>query len=167
MTAPLVLGHHGTGVDAGVDERSRIYWRHPDGDRKRRSERAAPVATSANTPPLWNALALVSFLLSLVFPIGVLVVQRAGGVFQPVNASTPPAYHVGVALLSAGVLAVPLALVTGHSALDWAKHRTYRWPLRGIALVSLVLGYGAVVGYVGGAVLWYWGVTHTPWRLVG
>jgi len=125
------------------------------------------VATSANTPTRWNPLALLSFLLSLVFPTGVLVIELAGGVFQPVNASTPPAYHVGVAMLMAGVLTVPVAIITGHSALDWAKRRAYRWPLQRIAIVSLVLGYGAVVGYIGGVVLWYWGVTHQQWRLVG
>lgn len=125
------------------------------------------MATSANTPIPWNPLALVSFLLSLVFPVGVLVVQLAGGVFQSVNASTPPAYHIGMALLIAGVLAVPLAIFTGYGALDWAKHRVYRWSLRAFALVSLALGYGAVVGYFGGVVLWYWGVTHQHWHLVG
>jgi hypothetical protein len=125
------------------------------------------VATSANTSTQWNPLAVLSFLLSLVFPAGVLVVELAGGVFQPVYASTPLAYHVGMALLMAGVLAVPLAIVTGHGALDWAKRRAYRWPLHRITIVSLVLGYGGVVGYVGGVILWYWGVTHQPWHLVG
>jgi hypothetical protein len=72
-----------------------------------------------------------------------------------------------VALLMVGVLTAPLAIVTGHSALDWAKRSAYRWPLQRIATVSLVLGCGAVVGYVGGVVLWYWGVTHQHWLLVG
>jgi hypothetical protein len=98
------------------------------------------VAKAANTATLWNPLALVSFLLSLVFPVGVLVVELAGGIFQPVNASTPSSYHIGVALLIAGVLTVPLAIFTGHGALDWAKHRAYRWPLRGIAILTLRRG---------------------------
>lgn len=113
------------------------------------NERAALVATSANTPTLWNPLALVSFLLSLVFPVGVSLVQLAGGIFQPVNASTPSAYHIGVALLIVGILTVPLAIFTGHAALDWVRHCAYRWPLRGVAIVSLVLGYGALVAYFG------------------
>lgn len=124
------------------------------------------MASSANPRTSWNPLAVVSFLLSLVFPIGVLVVQLAGGVFQPVNASTPPAYYVGVALMDAGILAVPLAIFTGHGALDWAKHRAYRWPLRGIASISLVLGYGTVVGFVGTVVWGYWVMTHTRWHFV-
>jgi hypothetical protein len=131
------------------------------------SGKAALVATSANTRTAWNRLTLVSFLLSLVFPIGVIAVQLAGGVFQAVNASTPPAYHVGVALLIAGVLTVPLAIFTGHGALDRARQRAYRWPLRGIAILSLVLGYGALVAYFGGVALFYWGVTHQRWHLVG
>lgn len=125
------------------------------------------MATSANTPTLWNPLALVSFLLSLVFPVGVSLVQLAGGIFQPVNASTPSAYHIGVALLIVGILTVPLAIFTGYAALDWVRHCAYRWPLRGVAIVSLVLGYGALVAYFGGIVLFYWGVTHQRWHLVG
>jgi hypothetical protein len=125
------------------------------------------VATPANTTASWNPLALVSFLLALVFPAGVILAQLAGGVFQPVNASTPPAYHAGVALLMAGVLAVPLALFAGHGALDRASRRAYRWPLRALALAGLVLGYGALLGYAIGLVLYYWGVTHQRWHLVG
>lgn len=125
------------------------------------------MAASANTPTLWNPLALLSFLLSRLFPVGVIVVQLAGGIFQPVNASTPSAYHVGVVLLTAGILTVPLAIFTGHGALDWAKHRAYRWPLRRIAIVSLLLGYGALVACFVGVVLFYWGVTHQHWHLVG
>jgi hypothetical protein len=116
---------------------------------------------------LWNPLALMSFMLSCVFPVGVVVVQVAGGVFQAVNASTPLAYHVGVALLIAGIPAVLLALFIGHGALDRAKHRAYRWPLRGLAIISLVLGYGALVAYFGGIMLFYWSVTHQRWHLVG
>jgi hypothetical protein len=125
------------------------------------------VARSAPTPTPWNRLALVSFLLSLVFPVGVIVLQLAGGVFQPVNASTPPAYHVGMALLIASALTAPLALVTGHSALDGAKRRAYRQPLRAVAIVSLALGYGSIVAFLGGIVLAYWIVTHTRWHMVG
>ena len=125
------------------------------------------MATSANTPTQWNALALASFPLSLVFPVNVIVLQLAGGVFQPVNASTPPAYHVGMALLIAGALTVPLTLVTGHSALDGARRRAHRQPLRAVAIVSLALGYGSIVAFIGGIVLAYWIVTHTRWHLVG
>jgi hypothetical protein len=109
----------------------------------------------------------VSLLLALVFPVGVILVQLSGGVFQPVNASTPPAYQIGVALLMAGVLAMPLALFTGHGALDRARRRAYRRPLRALALAGLVLGYSALLGYAVGVVLYYWGVIHQRWHLVG
>jgi hypothetical protein len=117
----------------------------------RSSGKTALVATSTDTPSVCNPVALLSLLLSLVSPAGVLVAELAGGVFRQVNPSTPLAYHVGVALLMAGVLTVPLAIVTGHSALDWAKRRAYQWPLHRITIASLVLGYGAVVGYILGS----------------
>jgi hypothetical protein len=124
------------------------------------------VGHSANTPRQWNPLALASFLASLVVPVGFILVQGAGGIFQAVYSDTPSAYRVGVALLIAGVPATLLAIFTGHGALDGAKRRAYRWPLRGIAIVGLVLGYGAVVGYLGGIVLYFWLVAHTRWHIV-
>jgi hypothetical protein len=36
----------------------------------------------------------MSFLLLLLFTVGLLVTQMTGGIFQAVNASTPPAVHV-------------------------------------------------------------------------
>lgn len=115
---------------------------------------------SANTSAQWNPLALVSFLLSLVFPVGVILLQLGGGIYQTVDAFTPPAYRVGVALLIAGIPATLLAIVTGHLALRWAKRRSYQQPLRGTAIMGLALGYGALVAYLGWFALAYWVVTH-------
>ncbi len=125
------------------------------------------MARAILTTPAWNRLALVSFLLSLVFPAGVVVLQLAGGVFQPVNDSTPPAFRVGIALLIASALTVPLALALGHSALDRARRHAYRQPLRGVAMIGLALGYGSIAVFLGGLVAAYWILTHTRWHIVG
>lgn len=147
---------------------ARLAAEHTSRERRARGGgKATLVASSAPTPRLWNRLALVSVLLSLVFPVGVIVLQLAGGVFQPVNASTPSAYYVGNALLLASILTVPLALATGHGALDGATRRAYQQPLRGVAIVGLVLAYGSIVTFLGGIVLAYWILTHTRWHLVG
>lgn len=126
----------------------------------RRSGRAALVVQAAHTPAWGNPLALVGFLLSLVFPVGVVLLQLGGGIYQVVDAFTPPAYRVGQALLIAGMPATLLAIVMGHIALRWAKRRSYQRPLRGIAITGLVLGYGALVAYIGWFALGFWVATH-------
>jgi hypothetical protein len=126
------------------------------------------VDNSADISAAWNPLALTSFLLSLVFPVGAAVLQLSGGLFQPVNASTPPAYHVGVALLLAATVSVPVAILAGHAALDRARCGAHRQPLRRVAIVALVLGYGSLVTYLGGIVLTYYLlVTHPRFHIVG
>jgi hypothetical protein len=123
------------------------------------------MSTSVTTPARWNALSLVSVLLSLVAPVGLIIFQLGGGLYEPVNASTPPAYHVGLVVQLVGIPATLLAIGTGHSALDTAKRRSYRQPLRGIAILSLVLGYGALVAYFSELGVVYWALTHLRFHM--
>lgn len=124
------------------------------------------VASSAPTPTRWNRLALVSFLCSLAFPLGGVIVQLSGGLFHPSYISTPPAYNVGLVLLFAGSLTMPAAILTGHSALDGAKRGVYRHPLRGLALMGLVLGYGAIMAFFVGIVVLFWLLAHLRMHIV-
>jgi hypothetical protein len=124
------------------------------------------VASSAPTPTGWNRLALMSFLLSLVFPAGGVTVQMSGGLFHPDYVSTPPAYDVGLALLFASFLTVPAAILTGHSALDVAKRGVYQWPLRGLAIIGLVLGYGAFATFFIGIIVVFWLLAHLRFHIV-
>lgn len=125
------------------------------------------MSTSATTSARWNILSLVCVLLSVVAPVGFIVFQLGGGLYGPIDASRPPAYHIGVALQYAGVPAMLLAIGIGHSALDSAKRRSYRWPLRAVALLGLTLGYGALVAYIIEFILIYWALTHMRLHLVG
>ena len=115
-------------------------------------------------PARWNILALVSALLALLFPAGLVLLLLGGGIYQTVDAFTPRVYLLGVVLLVAGMPATLPAIVTGHLALRWAKRRAYERALRGSAILGLALGYGALVLYLGWFVLGWWAMTHLRLR---
>jgi hypothetical protein len=71
----------------------------------------------------------MSFLWSPPFPVGIINIHLTGGIFQAVNAATPPAFHVEVVLVRVGVLIAPETIGIGHFALDRAKRRAYWQPL--------------------------------------
>jgi hypothetical protein len=68
--------------------------------------------------------------------------------------------------LFAGFLTVPTAILTGHSALERAKRGAYQHPLGGLALIGLVLGYGAMVACFIGVIVIYWLLTHIRMHIV-
>lgn len=111
-------------------------------------------ARTLQPPARRNRLALVSVCLSLVFPIGAICELLGSGVIvQTLVASTPLWSQVGAALVLMGLPATALAIVAGHVALRRADRRPFQQPLRGIARIGLLLGYGSVVAYLGLAVL--------------
>jgi hypothetical protein len=127
----------------------------------------ARVDDSATPPSSWNRLALVSFLLSLVAPVGITIVQLGGGLFRTLPPTTPPIFHIGLALLFASFLTAPLAIATGHTALNEAKRGAYQQPLRALAVVGLMLGYGSLAAYLAGFVTVFWIMTHLRLHFVG
>ncbi|MGZ3667643.1 MAG: hypothetical protein ACXVDA_24525 [Ktedonobacterales bacterium] len=103
------------------------------------------MATSAaipEPPARRNLLAFVSVLLSLVFPLGVVVELLAGGFSR-----------IGAALVLAGLPATALAIVAGHVALRRSDREPFQQPLRGVARIGLLLGYGTYLG-LAGLVIW-------------
>jgi hypothetical protein len=125
--------------------------------------RDAPDAPGVGVWRNHRALALVSFLLSLVYPLGVTLFMLGRGSIwgtATVGAATPPAYWVGSVLEIVGVPALIAAIISGHIALGRAK----RYPLEhaGWALASAALVFGylsllVVLGEVGTAL---WILTH-------
>jgi hypothetical protein len=86
--------------------------------------RDAPDAPGVGVWRNHRALALVSFLLSLVYPLGVTLFVLGGGSLvglTTVGAATPPAYWVGSKLEIVGVPALIAAIISGHMALGRAK----------------------------------------------
>jgi hypothetical protein len=124
------------------------------------------MASSAPTPTRSNRLALVCFLLSLVFPAGGVIVALSGGLYYSIYVASQSAFNLGLALLFASFLTAPAAILTGHSALDGAKRGAYRLPLRGFAIVGLILGYGAFVAYFVGIIAIIWLLTHFRMHIV-
>jgi hypothetical protein len=121
--------------------------------------RSQPQAPGA--PAERNQLALVSFVLSLVFP-GVLLLNLASAGIVVFPWLLPRIVSNVVALVATP--AVIAALVTGHIALSRAKQYPAPQALRGLAISGLVLGYlslAVVLGVVG-LVIWF--ATH-PIRL--
>ncbi len=117
--------------------------------------RSQPHAPGA--PPERNQLALVSFVLSLVFP-GVLLLNLASAGIVVFPWLLPRIVSNVVALVATP--AVIAALVTGHIALSRAKLYPAPQARRGLAISGLVLGYlslAVVLGVVG-LVIWF--ATH-------
>jgi hypothetical protein len=87
----------------------------------------APEASGAPGVGVWRtyrALALVSVLLSLVYPLGVtLFVLRGGSLvgLTTVGAATPPAYWVGSKLEIVGVPALIAAIISTFE--EWSTKR--------------------------------------------
>lgn len=107
-----------------------------------------------------NQLALVSFLLSLVFPIGVILILFGGGIIATVDSATPLSYRLGSVLEVVGVPALIAAIVIGHIALGRAKRYSLQHAWRGLALAGLALGYLSLVGFLGAFGLVIWIVIH-------
>jgi hypothetical protein len=70
-------------------------------------------------------------------------------VYLPVVAAIPLSSYIGSALVVVSPLAAALAIVAGHVALRRADRRPFRQPLRGIARLGIVLGYGSFIGLAG------------------
>lgn len=94
-----------------------------------------------------NNLGLVSFLLSLVFPValllniiatGLLVTGPLGGAFNHL-AGLVITYRYWLDLV--GVVALFTAIVTGHLALRRSRQYPSQQARRGLALTGLVVGY--------------------------
>lgn len=100
-----------------------------------------------------DQLALVSLLLSLIFPIGAALTVIAW-VF------TPTARSVALALSTLGnlyeIMGIPaliVAFVTGHMALRRAKRYPPQQMRQGLATAGLVLGYLSCLGAIG-LIIW-------------
>jgi hypothetical protein len=124
----------------------------------------SPNPTPPNAPGVgWgrNLLALVSFLLSLVFPIGLLLVLLVGrGFIATVGPATPLWYSVGKVLEIVGIPALIAAIVIGHMVLGRANRDSLQPASEVLAMVGLGLGYLSLVLFLGvvGLIIWY--LTH-------
>ena len=116
-------------------------------------------AYSPGAPEGRNQLALVSFLLSLVFPVVLLLNLAIVNivVFPGVLFVLGPLGDVLDVLCMAAVIA---ALITGHIALRQAKRYPPQQARRGLAITGLVLGYLSLVVFLGVVGLFIWLVTH-------
>jgi hypothetical protein len=111
-------------------------------------------ANAPGTPGGRNQLALVSFLLSLIFPVGV-ALNAFTILFLRVTTSAAVAGLIQVAsgvIGLAGFAGFISAIVTGHIALSRAKRYPPGQAMRGLAITGLVIGYLSLVvlvGYIG------------------
>jgi uncharacterized membrane protein len=95
-----------------------------------------------------NFLALASFLLSLVFPVGALLTRLTiGPVYLPYGGLF---LQLGYALDILGVPTLIAAIITGHLALSQAHQD--RQARRGLAIAALVLGYLSLAFLIGFAI---------------
>jgi hypothetical protein len=107
-----------------------------------------PVHTPGD-PARRNPLALVSLLVSLVFPIGV-ALNVIGALFP--GAVHPPGLawnSLGNVLDLLGIPALCAAIITGHAALRRAARHPSGQAGRGSAITGLTLGYLSLAVYLG------------------
>lgn len=107
-----------------------------------------------------NQLALASFLLSLVFPVAVILNVLNGGIVQTVDSTTAALRTVGNVLDILGIPTLIAAIVTGHIALRQAKRYPPQQARRGVAITGLVLGYLSLVLFLVAVGLIIWLLIH-------
>ena len=108
-----------------------------------------------------NPLALLSFLLSLVFPIGLLLVLMGGrGFIATGGPPTPLWYSVGRVLELVGIPALIAASGLAPIVLRRAHRDSLHPACAGLALFGVTFSLVLLLGYVA-VVLWY--LTH-PYR---
>jgi hypothetical protein len=101
-----------------------------------------PNPTNAPGAPVGrNQLALVGFVLSLVFPIGVILNLFGLGIYHAADEAALLTYRLGLVLEMVGVPALIAAIVMGHIALGRANRYSPQLAWRGLAIAELVLGY--------------------------
>jgi hypothetical protein len=94
-----------------------------------------------------NTLALVSFLLSLVLPIAIVVNLIATFAAYVAKQPSPLLGGIQVTGTVLGVVGLPAmiaAIVTGHIALGRAKRFPPQQAGRGLAIAGLVIGYASI-----------------------
>lgn len=98
-----------------------------------------------------NTLALVSLLISLIFPIGVSlnVLSAVAGANHLPRTAIMLLLIVGGAIGTLGVPAMLGAIATGHVALVIAKRYSRAGARRWMAIVGLVVGYLSLSAFVG------------------
>lgn len=117
------------------------------------SQRSAGVRGRTEQATPRRPLALISLLLSVVFPLALLLnVVGALGVANHVGALAG-AFLLGAALTPLGVPCFILAIATGHLALSRARRDPRAPSERWMALVSLALGYASLAFFIGNIAL--------------
>jgi hypothetical protein len=114
----------------------------------------APMPGGATTPndPGRNALALVSLIASVIFPLAIGI--NALGAVAIANHLLPVKamaifFAVGGGLGTLGIPAMLTAIATGHIALVIAKRFSRRAARRWMAIVGLVVGYLSLLAFAG------------------
>jgi hypothetical protein len=125
----------------------------------------APIRPPAPTGPRGrNQLALASFLLSLIFPVGValnvvtILVLRVTTASAVAGATQVISGVIGIA----GFAGFSAAIVTGHLALSRAKRYPPWQARRGLAIAGLVMGYLSLLLLIAYVALFITLLVQTP-----